>query len=361
MLEKLYQALIERDLYSKSYAEFEVQFENDEYKQRVYDAIIERDLYSKSFEDFNNQYALKKKDTPQVEQPQVEVPSVSTEAPSSTDSSGERAYLSEDLGDVGSFIESMPLIGDFVGDIYRAGKSGYYQGQASSEALDLLAGNKSEEEIKEYIEAVKKQESFAPSDEMRELVRLKEEHGSLLGTIMGIGKNPGVLSEVMTQSIAAMANKEVIGAGAVGAAAGTAIAPGIGTMAGGILASSTVLESGSVFTELLREKIEEKNLEFDVDGIKSVLEDEEALSDIRVRGIGRGLAIGTIEAFTGGIAGKVGAKVALKAATKTRGAVKGLATATGIEAVGGSTGEFVGMTVAGQYDDAGEILMEGVA
>ena len=70
MLEKLYQALIERDLYSKSYAEFEVQFENDEYKQRVYDAIIERDLYSKSFEDFNNQYALKKKDTPQVEQPQ---------------------------------------------------------------------------------------------------------------------------------------------------------------------------------------------------------------------------------------------------------------------------------------------------
>ena len=27
MLEKLYQALIERDLYSKSYAEFEVQFD----------------------------------------------------------------------------------------------------------------------------------------------------------------------------------------------------------------------------------------------------------------------------------------------------------------------------------------------
>ena len=377
MLEKLYQALIERDLYSKSYAEFEVQFENDEYKQRVYDAIIERDLYSKSFEDFNNQYSLKKKDTPQVE-----VPSVSTEAPSSTDSSGERKLLSEEGGDVGAFIENLPLVGDYIGDLYRSARSGYYQGQASSEALDLLSGNISEKEIKEYLSAIKKQDQFGVSDEMKELVRLQEKHGGFLGTFMAIGKSiipgtdaSGLLSQIMLQSVVAMGNKKTLAAGVAGAGAGAlaggavgaaggplaAITAGGGAMAGGIMATSATLEAGSVMAELVREKLDGKGLNFDVEGLKSVLEDDEMMSDIRRRAIGRGLAIGTIEAFTGGVAGKVGAKVALKSATKTRGAIKGLATASGIETIGGSAGEAVGMLAAEQELKAGDVIIEGFA
>ena len=132
---------------------------------------------------------------------------------------------------------------------------------------------------------------------------------------------------------------------------------------GGAMGGATLtLEAGLSFAEFLQEEIGE-GVELTDDNIRKVLEDEEALGRIRRKAAGRGIAIGTIDAITGGIASKVTKGVATKALregkklSKTRGAVAGI----GTEAVGGSLGEVGGRLVAGQEMDVAEIGFEGIA
>ncbi len=153
--------------------------------------------------------------------------------------------------------------------------------------------------------------------------------------------------------------------GGAGAATGSVI-PGLGTLVGGMggaMGGATLtLEAGLSFAEFLQEEIGE-GVELTDDNIRKVLEDEEAMGRIRRRAAGRGIAIGTIDAITGGIASKVTKGVATKALregkklSKTRGAVAGI----GTEAVGGSLGEVGGRVVAGQEMDVAEIGFEGIA
>lgn len=60
-IEKLYNVLIDKKLYSKSLEEFEEQFSDPEYVDKVYNVVTDRKLYSKDKETFNNQYSSKKK------------------------------------------------------------------------------------------------------------------------------------------------------------------------------------------------------------------------------------------------------------------------------------------------------------
>jgi hypothetical protein len=60
-IEKLYNVLIDKKLYSKSLEEFEQQFSDPEYVDKVYNVVTDRKLYSKDKETFNNQYSSKKK------------------------------------------------------------------------------------------------------------------------------------------------------------------------------------------------------------------------------------------------------------------------------------------------------------
>ena len=60
-IEKLYNVLIDKKLYSKSLEEFEEQFSDPEYVDKVYNVVTDKKLYSKDKETFTNQYSSKKK------------------------------------------------------------------------------------------------------------------------------------------------------------------------------------------------------------------------------------------------------------------------------------------------------------
>ncbi len=60
-LQKLYNALVQEDLISKSFEDFEVDFANSEYVDRVFNAVKEKDLYSFDKESFTEKYSSKKK------------------------------------------------------------------------------------------------------------------------------------------------------------------------------------------------------------------------------------------------------------------------------------------------------------
>ena len=60
-IEKLYNVLIDKKLYSKSLEDFQVQFADPEYVDKVYNVVTDKKLYSKDKETFTNQYSSKKK------------------------------------------------------------------------------------------------------------------------------------------------------------------------------------------------------------------------------------------------------------------------------------------------------------
>ena len=61
-IKKLYDVLSRDGYYTKSFEEFNTQFEDEAYKQKVYDVVSRDKLYTKSYDDFNSKYSVKKKD-----------------------------------------------------------------------------------------------------------------------------------------------------------------------------------------------------------------------------------------------------------------------------------------------------------
>ena len=120
------------------------------------------------------------------------------------------------------------------------------------------------------------------------------------------------------------------------------------------------MEAALTFGELIEEELKKEGKEFTDVNIKELLEGPKGKS-IRNKAIGRGLTIGAVEGFTGGIAGKATTSV-LKAG-KTVGRTKKVlagAAGTGVEAVGGGLGEVGGRLVAGQEMDPAEIGFEAI-
>ena len=247
----------------------------------------------------------------------------------------------------------------------------------------------SDEDIQKYITAVQNMDNYGLSDEMKSFNRIYEQNGGgVLGFVSGVAMNPTVITQLFVSSVASMVNPDVVAgaaaggatgaavagatgavAGSIGTPIGSAIAGSVGAVGGGIsgaiLGASATLETGLAFTEFLKEEVNRKGLKFNADSIKTVLSDPNALQSIRNKSMARGLVIGTIDAFTRGIAGQVGGKSvkAAKAADKVvskgmkaRAALK----AAGIEAVGGASGEAAARGVTGQEMDVAEIGFEGI-
>jgi len=64
-LEKLYNVLSREGLYTKTFEEFQVQYDDQSYRDRVFKSVSDRGLFTKSREDFDLKYSLtpqKKKD-----------------------------------------------------------------------------------------------------------------------------------------------------------------------------------------------------------------------------------------------------------------------------------------------------------
>ena len=254
---------------------------------------------------------------------------------------------------------------DFFGDMWRAGAQGQAQGGTIDESLELLmkGGNASQNDIEEFLISYQAMQRAGVSDEMNSFNKIyQKDGGGILGFIKGVAANPTVVPQLFVSSVSAMINPTVLAAATAGAVAGSVIPiPGVGSIAGAMFAAGTTLETALTFGELLEEALDGEPMTNA--NIRSVLEDAEKMSSIRMKALGRGFAIGAIDGLTGGLATKLTTSVA-KATSKAGKTVSRLTAATAggtLEAVGGSTGEVVGRLVAGQEMDVAEILFEGVA
>ena len=336
----------------------------------------------------NNQSEIPTINIPQVQTPEFDIKRYTAPVESIENIKnpvGKRYGANTETGEKNTWLEEMVgknTVTDFFGDMWRAGVQGVGQGATIDDAINLYAkgSSVSEEDLQEYITAVEDMDSIGMSDEMRSFNRIYENKGGgLLGFVTGVATNPSVLGQLFVSSIASMVNPAV----AAGAAAGAAVGAGTGAAAGAIggplaaitaaagagtgalMGAGAALETGLSFTEFLKEEVSKKGMSFNDEGIRSVLEDPEALQSIRNRSASRGLVIGTVDGLTRGLAGQLGGK-AVKAAkqagrqvTKEMAAKAGLK-AAGIEAIGGSTGETAARIVTGQELDVAEIGFEGV-
>ena len=311
-----------------------------------------------------------------------------------TDPKGLRYGSGLDVGEKDTLLErtfGKNFVTDFFGDMYRAGVQGLGQGATVDDAIGayIQGSSMSEEAIQDYINAVKASERSGMSDEMKSFNNIYQDNGGgILGFVKGVGANPSVLPQLLISSFASMANPTVAAGAGVGAGLGAATGAGIGAAAGAVgtpvgsaiagtvgagtgatfgafAGAGATLETGLAFTEFLKEEIEKKGLQFDNEGIRAVLDDEEALQSIRNRSAGRGFTIGIIDGLSRGLAGKLAgapikaAQQAGKVVSKGQKARAGLG-ALGIEAIGGGTGEAAGRAVAGQEMDVAEIGFEAI-
>ncbi len=185
-------------------------------------------------------------------------------------------------------------------------------------------------------------------------------------------ENPSIGPEVMVSSMSQLVGTALEGGGisatvaagaGLGAAAGASGSLGIATIPGAIAgaqgASMMAMEALGTFGELLKEKVDENGGKFsNNEDIRKVLESEDQMSELYRKALGRGIAIGTIEALSGGLAGKVGAKAIGKIGI---GKLPALAGAVAVESAGGALGETAGMLAAGQELKGEEIFLEGIA
>ena len=255
------------------------------------------------------------------------------------------------------------VVTDFFGDLYRAGAQGMAQGASVEEAFDVYqkGASISDEELQAFINADQRIQALGVSDEMKEYERIKNEAGGgVFGFMKGMLMTRGqILPQVIVSSMASMVrtafdSEEAAAATITGAAAGSFI-PVIGTLGGAIAGVSGSLETATTFSQLLKEKLGDK--EFTKENIRALLEDEDSMIDIKGKALARGATIGAIEGLTAGLARNVAGKLvdAGKSVRKTGAIV------TGIEATGGATGEALGQVAAGQDFDIADVLLEGFA
>ena len=251
---------------------------------------------------------------------------------------------------------------DFLGDLYRSGAAGRAQGATLDESLELFfkGNNVTDQDIQEFIEAQQSLQNIGESDEMKEFNRIYEEAGGgVWGFIKGnVLTRFQTLPQLLVSSTTQMFNSSTLGSAAVGGAVGSAI-PILGTIGGAIGAATTTLETATTFAELLQNELRDRELDFTNENVRTILEDEDALSSIRWKSGGRGVAVGVTELLTARVAGAVGAKILNRGPKSLKTNLKALGSVAAIEAVGGSTGEVAGNIIAGQELDAANVLFEG--
>lgn len=346
------------------------------------------------FKSYVQSGSLKKKDSPDFVSSFSGGTSNATTSPSPV--SEEVDYFQGTFGDILRGIDAIsPIgVGDFIDDMARSIDAGFQNGQIAESGNDLLMGGTSAtyEDIQEFISKSQKATQLGPSDEMQDYQRIYEEEGKgIWGTIKGLVLNPSVIPEVLASSFSAMANEDSAAAGGAVIAAGTAYGAGAGALAGGVgaapgavagaaaslpyafAAASTVLETGLTYGELLKERLEVQGKELTADNVKELLSNEEVVDELRFDAIARGMAIGTIDALTGRLGGKVAKPLLTKAGSAGSKSAsralkrKAIGRAMGVESVGGSIGETAGIAATniygeqGQEFDTGEILLEGIA
>ena len=384
VLQDLYDRAVSKG-YTKTLEDFALLLQSDDEVLQDTFQYVQQQGYAKSIDDFGGLVGVKKKDETNMDS-ELEAGSLVSQDSEPT----EEDYFQGVFGDILRGVDTIvPLgIGDFVDDMARSIASGYYQGVAAEDASDLLLRGSSatEEDISSFLESQKKTQTYGPSKEMQEYMKIYEDNDkSFMGVVLGLlNSGATIIPELVLSSMTSMATNTdslaaagtALATGAGIGASGGAVAGGVGALPGAIggaaaaipyafAAAGSALEMGATFSELLQEEAEGEAL--DAEKIKEILNDPEKYASIRNKAVARGLTIGAIDAYTGKLGGKLASKVltkggkqASKIASKAR-TTGAVATAAGVEGVGGSVGEVAGRVAADQEMDISEIVLEGLA
>ncbi len=238
----------------------------------------------------------------------------------------------------------------------------------TGEATDLMSQNFSNidmESIQEFMKAKESEaNSYVPSDRMSKFQEQYVKEGKTWAAFFrGVKNQPGLLPELFVQSLGTQVGTlfdspgSALGAAAAGAGVG-AVGGVAGALAGAMGGLATSMEAALTFGELIETRLKEKGQDFTDENIKALLEAEG--TEIRNKSIGRGLTIGAIEGFSGGLAGKAGVAASKVAKGAKRAKLAAGGAGVGVEAIGGATGEVLGRVAAGQEMDAAEIGFEAI-
>lgn len=354
-LEKLYNTLLQKKLYTKSFEDFKSKYSSPEQVERMYNVVSKRNLYTKDLDSFYTKYFpnIKKKEAPVItESPLLseeseslwESPSISY-SPQIVDSFKEINQnifdpTSDWVGDFKQFSSTvdnqesgLPEVNPFIPSGIRESiqssirrmpsnivppEIGNYMASTSGElmktynrgvAQGLTATNiKETGDIKRIAELQKIVKDNLPIGSYKEFA----ESETLENALNAFAKDPiGVLSNLTAESFAQQAaslggtDPELVGAGAV---AGSAI-PVVGTISGalgGLGASNTMaLETASYMLDELQ-----KN-GYDIsnpDDLEKAFSNTELIEELKSGGQQRGLPVAALAMISMGIAGKLGGK-----------------------------------------------------
>ena len=275
----------------------------------------------------------------------------------------------------------------FVGAaMLRGDIQAYDTGEAGNLMKKVGSGNMTMGDVQEWVKANEyKAENYKESAKMLAFQKKYFEEGATWSAFWkGLKADPAMTAELLIQSYSTMYNtfkdsekarKET----AVGAVTGFGVGSKFkkigrfyGAMTGGMSALAAEMESSLAFGEFIQEELNERGLDFTDENIYNLLNSDEG-QKIKNRAVGRGAAIGLVEAMAGGGAMlasrkalQIGAKLSpvKKGFKKTAtGAATQLSAGTigvGVEALGGGTGEILGRVIADQNMDPAEIGFEAV-
>ena len=309
-LKKLYDVLVRDGKYTKSFEEFQQQYQDPNYQKKVFDVVSGDGLYTKDFNSFTAQYPGK---TQGVTAPDAAVaPGEGTGLASEDTSSDSQDINWFDQTWLGRGIAAASTTGE-AADLYMEGSE-----------VNI-------ETVREFIKAKEEEaRNYVPSERMDRFQKRYQDDGKTWAAFFrGVKKDPMLMAELFVQSLGtqigtAIDSPEALAATGAGAAAGAvtgAVATSYGygagaipgAVVGGMGALAASMETTLTFGELIETELHKEGKEFTDVNIKALLEGPKGKS-IRNKAIGRGMAIGTIEGLSGGLAGK--------AAVATKGAVQ---------------------------------------
>jgi hypothetical protein len=389
-MEKLYNKLHEQGLYTKSFEDFKVQFNNEESVGKLYSSLHSSGLYTKSQNEFVDQFGFQVGKTEGAqdaavtvapEQEQADTTKYTDQLENAFKGSSEedpmeatrkaREYELNNQTWVERTFGRNPLT-EFAGDMYRAAAGGFTAGDVSDEALDLLSGFTNEEDIEEWIEAHEASSQYQQSDEMAEFNRIADEEGIWSFVTKAITEKQSLLKiapEIMIQSVAQMLGSEsalatggaVVGTGAaIGAVGGAGVLSAATAGAGAVAsiptayaAAGATIEAGMSFSGYIDEELQKRGLELNKYNVKTLLEDDDFVTAARAKAAARGVVIGAVDRMTAGLGAKVGAKLGAKT-------LKNVGAQVVLEGTGGAGGEAIAQLVTEGEIETKEVFLEGL-
>ena len=252
-----------------------------------------------------------------------------------------------------------------LGDIPESFVRGYQSAKAGANILGLETGQLTAKEVAKNIadsEAVS-QENAMPESVKKGMEKINKAQG-WRETLAAIAENPDVLPSVLGESAAS--SLVSTGTGILGALTGAvtgSVVPGFGTVAGGTLGFATGTGVGSAameYASTLKDFLNSKG--YDVanpEQLEKAFSDPVLMAEARKDAAIRGVAVGTFDALTAGVAGKLFTPVKKTLGDGAFGTVAGSTAEIGSQALGGAGGEATAqLGTKGEITDKPAVLLE---